>query len=84
MPFQIVRDKLDEVWCDAVVDTSMRVFLKQYSQLLNADSLQATDGAKEEYDTIGTIYIDEYELRRHNRRNCRYIINTPLPEGVGS
>ena len=80
MPFQIVRDKLDEVWCDAVVDTSMRVFIKQYSQLLNADSLQTTDGAKEEYDTIGTIGIGEYELRRPNRQNCHYTINTSLPD----
>ena len=84
MPFQIVRDKLDEVWCDAVVDTSMRVFLKQYPQLLNADSLQTTDGAKEEYDTIGTIGIGEYELRRPNRQNCHYTINTPLPDGIES
>lgn len=84
MPFQIVRDKLDEVWCDAVVDTSMRVFLNRYSQLLNADSSQTTEGTKEEYDTIGTIGIGEYELRRATRPNCHYTISTPFPDGIES
>ena len=84
MPFQIVRDKIDAVWCDAIVDTSGKDARDPYSPLLDLDSFQTAEETKEEYDTIGTIYIDEYELRRHNRRNCRYIINTPLPEGVGS
>lgn len=54
MPFQIVRNRIEEVCCDAAVDTS------------------------------GTIGIAEYELRRANRQNCRYMINAPLSGGVGS
>lgn len=84
MPFQIVRDRIDTVWCDAVVDTSAQAALDHYSLLLSTDSFQATDEAPEDYDTIGTIGIGEYELRRANGKNCQYIINTLLPEGLGS
>ena len=84
MPFQIVRDKIDAVWCDAIVETSGKDARDPHSPLLDLDSFQTAEEITEEYDTIGTIYIDEYELRRRNRQNSRYIINTPLPEGVGS
>lgn len=84
MPFQIIRDKIDAVWCDAVVDTSMQAVIDHYSMLLDADGMQGAEDIPEEYDTIGTTGIDEYELRRANRQNCRYVINTPLPDGVGS
>ena len=84
MPFQIVRDKIDAVWCDAIVDTSGKNARDLHSPLLDLDSFQTEKESTEEYDTIGTICIDEYELRRRNRQNSRYIINTPLPEGAGS
>ena len=84
MPFHIVRDRIDAVWCDAVVDTSVQAALDHYSSMLSADSFLTAEEAPEEYDTIGTISVGEYELRRANRQNCRYIINTPLSEGAGS
>ncbi len=84
MPFQIVRDRIDAVWCDAVVDTSMQANLDHVSLSLSTDSFLMSEEAPEAYDTIGTIGVGEYELRLANRQNCRYIINTPLPEGVGS
>ena len=83
MPFQIVRDRIDAVWCDAIVDTSAQAVQDHYPPLLSTDSFQAAHEAPEEYDTIGTIGIGEYELRR-NGKNCRYVINSPLPEGLGS
>ena len=64
MPFQIVRDSIDAIWCDAVVDTSTQAVMDHYSLLLDTNTIEATD-------------------KSLDRKNYRYIINTPLPEGVG-
>lgn len=83
MPFQIVRDRIDTVWYDAIVDTSVQASSNRYSPLLSEDSFQTAVETPEEYSTIGTLGNGEYELRQANRRNCRYILKTSLPEGAG-
>ena len=84
MPFQIVRDRIDAIWCDAVVDTAMQDALGCNSLTLNADISQSAEKNPEDHNTIDTVGIDGCELRRANRQNCRYVIYTPLPVGVGS
>ncbi len=84
MPFQIVRNETDAVLCDAVVDTAIQAIPDYYFSPDTTTIRKAEEVAEAECDTVDPNGIGEYELRRVDRQNYRYIINPSPLIGAGS
>ncbi len=79
MPFQIIRDRKDADWCDAVVDTSAAS--GDQTDLDGVHIELVTDNSRrEDHDELRTVGIGEYELIRPDRGSSKYRIHAPIPQ----
>ncbi|MGX8692599.1 MAG: macro domain-containing protein [Clostridia bacterium] len=74
MPFQIVRDDIRSIPCDALVEA-----VPDRAGTMEAQIVPVPNDLIESFDEMGTIRVDEFSLTRANKRNQRYIIHTPIP-----